>query len=320
MGRDAPRERRAHLFAVVEEMTRERSQGEPTTNAAHVAHLTEIAKLSRASYYRWLEPKLSARDDADLRDRIQRLALQRRYEGYRRIKKRLKDEEGLIVNAKRVLRLMRADNLLSLRRKPFVPPTTDSRHTFKIVANLARGLEPTGLDQLWVADITYIRLAEGFVYLAVVVDAFSRKVVGHALDNHLEARLALAALDMVIAARNPSPGLIHHSDRGVQYASNEYGARLDERSFQRSMSRPGNPYDNAKAESFMKTLKAEEVDGKAYANLEHARRHIGVFIDDVYNADRLHSALGYKSPVAFEAEFRNTEAANRMPMIALSPN
>jgi putative transposase len=178
MGREAPRERRTHLFAVIEEMTREPLQGEPDTNTARIAHLIEIARLSRASYYRWLEPKLSKRDDADLRDLIQRLALQRRYEGYRRLTKRLSDQ-GL-------------------------------------VANLARGLEPTGLDQLWVADITYIRLAEGFVYLAVVVDAFSRKVVGWALDDHLEARLAIEALDIAITARNPPPGLIHHSDRGVQ--------------------------------------------------------------------------------------------------------
>jgi putative transposase len=319
MGREAPRERRAHLFAVIEKMTRERLQGDSDTNAARIAHLIEIAKLSRASYYRWLEPKLSARDDADLSDLIQRLALQRRHEGYRRITRRLRDL-NLIVNAKRVLRLMHADNLLSLRRKPFVPQTTDSRHKFKIVPNLARFLEPTGLDQLWVADITYVRLAEGFVYLAVVLDAFSRKVVGYAIDDHLEARLALAALDMAIAARNPPPGLIHHSDRGVQYASNECAARLDERGLQRSMSRPGNPYDNAKAESFMKTLKAEEVDGRAYANLDDGRANIEPFIENVYNADRLHSALGYKSPVAFEAEFRKAEIANQTLTTALSPN
>ena len=317
MGRKAPRERRAHLFAVIEGMTRQRPQGEP--NTTRIAHLVEIARLSRASYYRWLEPKLSARDDADLRDLIQRLALKRRHEGYRRITKRLRDE-GLVVNAKRVLRLMRADNLLSLRRKPFVPPTTESGHTFRIAPNLARGLEPTALDQLWVADITYVRLAEAFVYLAVVVDAFSRKVVGWALDDHLEARLAIEALDMAIGAREPPPGLIHHSDRGVQYACAQYAARLDQRGFQRSMSRPGNPYDNAKAESFMKTLKAEEVDGRTYANLEHARRQIGAFIDEVYNADRLHSALGYKSPVAFEAEFRKTEDPSQMRMTASSPN
>ena len=247
MGREAPRERRAHLFTVIEEMTRERSQGEPDTNTARIAHLVEIARLSRASYYRWLEPRLSKRDDADLRDLIQRLALQRRYEGYRRLTKRLSDR-GLVVNAKRVLRLMRADNLLSLRRRPFVPPTTESRHKFKIVANLARGLEPTGLDQLWVADITYIRLAEGFVYLAVVVDAFSRKVVGWALADHLEASLAIEALDMALSLRDPAPmSLIHHSDRGVQYASNAYLARLNEREIAVSMSRVGNPYDKAKA-------------------------------------------------------------------------
>jgi putative transposase len=300
-------------------MRRDEPQGEPTANAARIAHLTEIAKLSRASYYRWLEPKLSARDDADLRDLIQRLALQRRHEGYRRITRRLRDQ-GLVVNAKRVLRLMRADNLLSLRRKPFVPPTTDSRHKFRIVANLARGLEPTGLDQLWVADITYVRLAETFVYLAVVIDAFSRRVVGWALDDHLEARLAVGALNRAIEARDPPGGLIHHSDRGVQYASSEYAARLDERGFQRSMSRPGNPYDNAKAESFMKTLKAEEADGTAYADLKDARDRIGAFIEDVYNADRLHSALGYKSPIAFEAAIRNTADRNQQPLTALSPN
>jgi len=317
MGREAPRERRAHLFAVIEAMTRERSQGETETNPSRIAHLLEIAKLSRASYYRWLEPKRTERDDADLRDLIQRLALQRRYEGYRRLTQRLR-HRGLVVNAKRVLRLMRADNLLSLRRKPFVPPTTDSRHKFRIMPNLARALEPTGLDQLWVADITYVRLAEGFVYLAVVVDAFSRKVVGWALDDHLEARLAIEALDMAIAARNPPPGVIHHSDRGVQYASGEYAARLDRRGFQRSMSRPGNPWDNAKAESFMKTLKVEEVDGRTYQNLQDARRRIGAFIDDVYNADRLHSALGYKSPIAFEDEIRNAGAYNPTTNMAFS--
>jgi putative transposase len=319
MGREAPRERRAHLFAVIEEMTREGPQGEAETTPSRIAHLIGIAKLSRASYYRWLEPRRTERDDADLRELIQRLALRRRHEGYRRLTKRLKDQ-GLVVNAKRVLRLMRDDNLLSLRRKPFVPPTTDSRHKFKIVPNLARILEATGLDQLWVADITYVRLAEGFVYLAVVVDAFSRKVVGWALDDHLEARLAIEALDMAILARNPLPGLIHHSDRGVQYASGEYAARLDRRGFERSMSRPGNPTDNAKAESFMKTLKAEEVDGKAYQNLKDARRQIGAFIDDVYNADRLHSALGYKSPIAFEKEIQNAAAYKSTTTTAFSNN
>ncbi len=163
--------------------------------------------------------------------------------------------QGVIVNAKRVLRLMRLDNLLSLRSKPFVPRTTMSRHGFAVRSNLTRGLLPTGLDQIWVADITYVRLAEDFVYLAVVIDAFSRKVVGWALAGHLEASLALEALDHALAAREPPPeSLIHHSDRGVQYACSDYVERLEARQIAISMSRPGNPYDNAKAESFMKTL------------------------------------------------------------------
>jgi transposase InsO family protein len=172
------------------------------------------------------------------------------------------------------------------------------------VPNLTRGLVPTGLDQIWVADITYVRLAEQFVYLAVVLDAFSRKVIGWALADHLEASLAIEALDMALAARNPPPGLIHHSDRGVQYACAEYGERLAARGVLSSMSRAGNPYDNAKAERFMRTLKEEEVNGKLYASIEEAKIHIGAFIEDVYNRGRLHSALGYKPPVEFEAELR----------------
>ena len=321
MGRDEPKRRRAHLFAVVEKMTSQGPQGETTSpaQAANVAHLCAVAGLSRASYYRWLEPKLKVSDDAGLRDLIQRLALRNRHEGYRRIARRLRGE-GLLINIKRVLRLMRADNLLSLRRRPFVPPTTMSRHPFRITPNLARGLIPSGLDQLWVADITYVRLAEAFVYLAVVIDAFSRKVVGWALDDHLEAGLALQALDMAIGARDPPKGLIHHSDRGVQYACAAYAARLAERKIEPSMSRPGNPYDNAKAESFMKTLKAEEANGQAYVDLDAARVGIGAFIETVYNADRLHSALGYTSPVAFEETFRKAENRKRESLTALSIN
>ena len=281
--------------------------------------LVRLAGLARASYYRWLEPKLTLRDDAHLRDLIQRLALRNRHQGYRRITHRLR-AEGLVVNAKRVLRLMRADNLLSLPRRPFVPPTTESRHSFTIVPNLARGLIPSGLDQLWVADITYVRLAEAFVYLAVVIDAFSRKVVGWALDDHLEARLAIEALGMAIEARDPPTGLIHHSDRGVQYACAAYATRLAERKIEPSMSRPGNPYDNAKAESFMKTLKAEEANGQTYADLADARTRIGAFIETVYNADRLHSALGYTSPIAFEETLRKAENRKREELTALSIN
>jgi len=180
----------------------------------------------------------------------------------RRIAKTLK-REGRNVNAKRVLRLMRADNLLSLRAKPFVPRTTMSRHGFALRPNLTRGLTPTGLDQIWVADITYVRLAEAFVCLAVVIDAFSRKIVGWALDDHLEARLAMAALDQAIEARYPAPdSLIHHSDRGVQYACDDYVERLERRKIAVSMSRPANPYDNAKAESFMTRRAAKRIRSK----------------------------------------------------------
>ncbi len=286
--------------------------------AGEVTHLCALAHVSRASYYRSLAPKETLRDDSDLRDLIQRLALQRRAEGYRRIAQRLR-REGLVVNAKRVLRLMRADNLLALRRRPFVPVTTQGRHGFAIVANLTRGLRPTAPDQIWVADITYVRLAEAFVYLAVIVDAFSRRVVGFALDDHLKTELALAALERAFAARSPPPGLIHHSDRGVQYACDEYVARLEARGLQLSMSRPANPYDNAKAESFMKTLKAEEANGQTYRDLDDARARIGAFIEEIYNVDRLHSALGYLSPVEFEHAFHQHRTPTPNPKPALSP-
>jgi putative transposase len=288
---------------------------------ANIQRLCALGGVSRASYYRHFGPHACAREDADLRDLIQHIALADRHCGYRRITWKLQREHGLIVNAKRVLRLMREDNLLCLRVKPFVPRTTDSRHGFAIRPNLIRGLTPTGLDQIWVADITYVRLAEGFVYLAVVIDAFSRKVVGWALDDHLEARLALAALDQAIAARNPAPeSLIHHSDRGVQYACGDYIERLEGRKIAISMSRPANPYDNAKAESFMKTLKTEEVNGKAYRNLEDARERIGAFIETVYNTKRLHSALGYKPPVEFEADLGHTGQRQCNEQDALSLN
>jgi putative transposase len=231
-------------------MTSPRPQGELT-----VERMCALSSVNRAGYYRHWKRSAPRQEETAVRDAMQRIALSNRRYGYRRIAAQLR-RDGLVANHKRVLRLMRRDNLLCLRGHPFVPMTTDSQHEWHVVPNLARGLVPTGLDQLWVADITYIRLAEEFAFLAVVLDAFSRRVIGWALDLHLRADLATAALNMAIAARRPQPGsLIHHSDRGVQYACREYASLLEAHGIQPSMSRVGNPYDNAQAESFMKTLK-----------------------------------------------------------------
>jgi len=271
-----------------------------TGSGLSIERLCALAPVSRASFYRGWREASPAREETALRDAIQRLALAHPHYGYRRIGALLR-RDGWQVNAKRVLRLMREDNLLCLRRKAFAPPTTDSRHGFSVYPNLARRMEPMAPDRLWVADITYIRLDTAFVYLAVILDAFSRKVVGWALEAHLEARLPLAALEMALAARRPPPGeLIHHSDRGVQYACADYIDRLQDAGVQPSMSRGGCPYDNAKAESFMKTLKQEEVDGSDYRDLADARTRVGRFLEDVYNRQRLHSALDYCSPEEFE--------------------
>jgi len=271
-----------------------------------IQRLCRLAGVSRAGYYRFWQKSAPRAHDTAVRDAIQRVALVNgRRRGYRYISHLLRREDGIVVNHKRVLRLMRQDNLLCLRRKAFVPRTTDSRHDWEIVPNLVRGLRLTGPDQLWVADITYIRLQEEFVYLAVVIDAFSRRVVGWAMADHLRASLAIDALTMALAERRPAWGsLIHHSDRGVQYACGDYTKVLEAHGIAASMSRVGNPYDNAKAESFMKTLKVEEVDGRLYRNLKEAERCIGTFIDQVYNKQRLHSALGYRPPVEFEAWYR----------------
>jgi putative transposase len=289
-------------------MTSPRPQGELT-----VERMCVLAGVSRAGYYRRWQASAPRQEETAVRDAIQRVVLANRRYGYRRIAAQLR-RDGLVANHKRVLRLMRQDNLLCLRKRPFVPATTDSRHEWRVVPNLARGLVPTGLDQLWVADITYVRLLEEFAYLAVLLDAFSRRVIGWALDKHLRASLATEALGMAIAARRPVSGsLIHHSDRGVQYACGEYAAMLETYDIQPSMSRVGNPYDNAKAESFMKTLKHEEVDGRSYRDLNQARAAIGAFIEDVYNRQRLHSALAYRPPTEFEANLQQLVSTAQHP-------
>lgn len=260
--------------------------------------LCRLAGVSRAGYYRWLEAPPAVDPDLDLRDEIQRIALESPSYGWPRITAELK-RRGWDANHKRVYRIMREDNLLCLRRRKFVV-TTDSNHDRPVYPNLARDMVLTGIDQLWVADITYIRLETEFVYLAVILDAYSRRVIGWALDRTLEDELTLVALRMALERRLPPPGLVHHSDRGVQYASQDYTDLLKSRDITISMSRKGNPYDNAACESFMKTLKYEEVHRQEYRDLAEARASIEHFLERVYNQKRLHSALGYRPPVEFE--------------------
>jgi len=287
-------------------------QGERLT----IRQMCDAAQVSRASFYRRWKLKEPNAEQIALRDAIQRLALKRHQRGYRLVTQHLK-REGWLINHKRVLRLMREDNLLCIRRRRFVM-TTDSNHCWKIYPNLARSMVLTGLNQLWVADITYVRLRLEFVYVAVIVDVYSRRVVGWSVRDQLDNQLTLEALEFALNQRQPAVGLVHHSDRGVQYACRAYVERMETQGIILSMSRPGTPWDNAWAESFMKTLKVEEVDGQAYRNLAHAKCSIGTFIDDIYNQQRLHSSLSYLSPAEFEERYPlpivNTPSGERMPL------
>jgi putative transposase len=277
-----------------------------------IGRMVRLAQVSRASYYRFEESAGSGSDsDMKLRDTIQRIGLEWPSYGRRRITQELR-RRGWTVNPKRVQRLMREDNLLCVRKRKFVV-TTDSNHGKKVYPNLAHKMVLTGVDQLWVADITYIRLREEFVFLAVILDAYSRRVIGWALDRTIEDDLTLQALRMALAQRVIEPGLVHHSDRGSQYASGEYTDLLTENGIAISMSRKGNPWDNAACESFMKTLKYEEVHRNEYRNLNEARSTIRTFLEKIYNQKRLHSAIGYVPPTEFEANLitQQKEAASR---------
>jgi transposase InsO family protein len=270
--------------------------------------MCRLGEVSRAGFYRHWQEREPRVEQTELRAKMHEIVLaHRRNYGYRRVTHELKSQ-GWAVNHKRVARLMQDDNLLCLRKRGFVH-TTDSTHHLRVYLNQAGRMELTGIDQLWVGDLTYIRLAEEFLYLAVVLDAFSRKVVGWSLDERLDAGLAVAALRQAIDLRQPATGLVHHSDRGVQYASNAYVNLLAEHGIQPSMSRAGNPYDNAKCESFMKTLKQEEIHTRRYRDRADLEAHIGDFIERYYNRRRLHSALGYSTPEQFEHSLLQPPAA-----------
>jgi putative transposase len=266
-----------------------------------------LAGVSRAGYYRELLEKAPEEGEMAVRTAIQEIVLahHRRY-GYRRVRVDLR-RRGMIVNHKRLLRIMREDNLLAIRYRKYIL-TTDSQHAHKVYVNLAARMTVTGINQLWVADITYIRLRVEFVFLAVVIDRFSRKAIGWALDRTLAARLAVTALRQAIARRQPPPGVVHHSDQGIQYACDEYVQELEAHHLVPSMSRPANPYDNAVCESFMKTLKQEEIYCHQYRDFAELSAHLEEFIGNYYNRQRLHSALGYRTPEEFE---RDTVAAGQ---------
>jgi putative transposase len=286
----------------------------PTQCSLGIEPMCRLAQVSRAGFYRFLQPRYPGEEEMEVRNAIQQIVLEhRRRYGYRRVTVEL-HRRGMAVNHKRVLRLMREDNLLGIEPRAFVV-TTDSEHDQQVYLNLARRMKPTAINQLWVADITYIRLASEFVYLALVLDAFSRKVVGWALDRTLTARLPLLALSRAITLRQPAPGLVHHSDRGVQYASEQYTRMLHDHGILPSMSRPGNPYDNAFCESFIKTLKREQIWAHKYQYIDELNAHLEEFIDQYYNRLRLHSALGYKTPEEFEAAHA---PENVVPVTAVS--
>jgi len=277
-------------------------------------------KLSRSSFY--YRPKAKSPErmetEADLRDRIEAICLEFPRYGYRRVTHQLK-HEGWQVNHKKVLRLMRESDLLCQVKRRWVR-TTDSNHHFSRYPNLIKGMVIDRLNQVWLVDITYIRIRTGFVYLAAMLDAYSRRVIGYAVSTRLDTALTLEVLHMAIVERKPGPGIIHHSDQGVQYASGEYIDELKRHGFEISMARAGNPYENARMESFFKTLKYEEVYLCEYVTLQDVMTRLPYFIEEVYNQKRLHSALGYRSPDDFEESLfiQQNNGAPRQTLLTLS--
>lgn len=274
--------------------------------------------LPRSTFY--YRPKRDGLEELkwemDLRDRMESICLEFPRYGYRRVTRQLQ-REGWRVNHKKVLRLMRENDLLCRVRRKWTR-TTDSDHTYPVYPNLIRDLDVSRLNQVWLADITYIRILTGFVYLAALLDAHSRRVVGHAISSRIDTALTLRALHMAIQRRHPEPGCIHHSDQGVQYASQEYVQELEEHGFRISMSRKGNVYDNAMMESFIKTLKWEEVYLWEYRTLSDVQSRLPYFIEEVYNRKRLHSALGYRPPNEFEELLQVTQNGVPTRQIALT--
>ena len=252
--------------------------------------------------------------DADLQNEIELIISEFPGYGYRRVTKEL-GRKGLKVNHKRVLRVMRDHGLLSQLKKAFKVATTDSNHTYRIYPNLLPGLRLDGPNQVWVADLTYIRILTGFIYLSVVMDLYSRKVIGWALSPSMQSDLCLEALQMAIEERKPGPCCVHHSDRGVQYACDEYIMKLQQNGLVISMSRKGNPYDNAFMESFMKTLKYDEVHLWGYETIADVKERIPEFLENVYNKKRLHSSLDYLTPEEFEAKIAKQQPAERPILI-----
>ncbi len=272
-----------------------------------------MLEISVGSYYYKpkIDPVLKAIKDADLRDKIEKMQMEFPRYGYRRVDAQLR-REGIRVNGKRIRRVMREYGLCAEVKKAFKTATTDSNHPYRIYPNLVKGLSIGKPNQVWASDITYIRIATCFVYLAVILDLYSRKVIGWAIAKHMKKELCIQALKMALENRKPEAGCIHHSDRGVQYASDDYIGLLEENGFCASMSRKGNPYDNAFAESFMKTLKYEEVLLSDYETFTDVLERLPRFIEDVYNKKRLHSSLGYLPPEEYEQMYNQKKACGSL--------